>query len=84
MSLNIKRPEAEQLAHALAQQTGETITEAVIKALEERLVRIQGKRAPTELRNVLLKIGHRCALLPDRDLRSPDAIIGYDQSGLPS
>lgn len=84
MALNIKRPEAEQLAHALARQTGETLTEAVIKALEERLLRVQGRRAPTELQEVLLKIGHRCAALPNRDPRAPDAILGYDESGLPS
>ena len=84
MSLNIKRPEAEQLAHALAEQTGETLTEAVIKALQERLLRVQGKKAPLELQEVLLKIAHRCANLPDIDKRSPDEILGYDDIGLPS
>lgn len=84
MTLNIKRPEAEQLAHALAKQTGETLTEAVILALRERLLRVQGKKAPSELQEVLLKIGHRCATLPDRDIRTPEEILGYDQHGLPS
>jgi antitoxin VapB len=37
MPLNIEDPTAEQLARALAKRTGETITEAVIKALRERL-----------------------------------------------
>jgi hypothetical protein len=50
-------------------QTGETITEAVIKALEERLRRVQEKRAPLELQEALLKIGHRCAMLPNQDNR---------------
>ena len=37
--LTIEDPEAEQLARALAQRTGETLTQAVIKALRERLAR---------------------------------------------
>lgn len=84
MALNIKCPEAEQLAHALARQTGETLAEAVVKALQERLLRVQGKQAPTELQKVLLKIGRRCAALPNCNRRSPEVILGYDQFGLPS
>ena len=82
--LNIKNPEADRLARQLAHQTGETITEVVIEALREKLLREQGKRAPVELKEALLTIGQRCAALPDQDLRSPDEILGYDNKGLPS
>lgn len=82
--LNIKHPEADKLARVLAQQMGETITEVVIEALREKLLREQGKRAPVELAEALLVIGHRCATLPDKDTRPPDEIIGYDTDGLPS
>lgn len=81
--LNIKNPEADRLARILAQQTGETITEIVIEALREKLMREQGRRAPVELKENLLKIGNRCAELPDIDKRSADEIIGYDSKGLP-
>lgn len=81
--LNIKHPEADRLARELAKQTGETITEVVIEALREKLLREQGKRAPIELKDALLSIGNRCALLPDQDNRSPDAILGYNEKGLP-
>lgn len=81
--LNIKHPEADRLARILAQQLGETITDVVIKALQEKLLREQGKKAPTELAEALLAIGHRCAILPDQDKRPPDDIIGYDETGLP-
>lgn len=84
MTLNIKRPEAEQLAHTLAKLTGESITTAVVIALQERLVRVQGRNTPAELQDVLLKIAHRCATLPDQDTRSPEEILGYDQSGIPT
>lgn len=81
--LNIKHPEADRLARILAEQTGETITEVVIEALREKLLREQGRRAPTELKESLLAIGLRCAKLPDKDVRSPDEILGYDSKGLP-
>lgn len=81
--LNIKNPEADRLARILAQQTGETITEVVIHALREKLLREQGRRAPLELKEGLLAIGKRCAALPDQDTRSADEILGYDDKGLP-
>lgn len=81
--LNIKHPEADRLARILAQQLGETITEVVIEALREKLLREQGKRAPIELKENLLNIGRRCAVLPDQDKRSPDEIMGYNSHGLP-
>jgi antitoxin VapB len=39
MSLNIKNPEAHTLAARLAKKTGETLTEAVVRSLRERLER---------------------------------------------
>jgi antitoxin VapB len=41
MALNIKNPEAENLAHRLAAATGESLTGAVTTALRERLARVQ-------------------------------------------
>lgn len=81
--LNIKHPEADRLARILSQQTGETITHVVIEALREKLLREQGRHAPVELKESLLAIGQRCANLPDKDTRSPDEILGYDETGLP-
>lgn len=82
--LNIKHPEADRLARVLAQQTGETITEVVIEALREKLLREQGKRVPTELKAALLGIAQRCAKLPDQKPSSPENLIGYDEHGLPT
>lgn len=81
--LNIKNPEADKLARTLAHQMGESITEVVIEALREKLMREQGRRAPIELKEALLTIGGRCAALPDNDIRPPDEILGYDDEGLP-
>ena len=82
MALNIKHPEADRLARELAARTGETITEAVLIALRERLKR-EGAKSPLSLKDELMAISRRCAALPGRTGRSADEIIGYDEHGLP-
>jgi antitoxin VapB len=84
MPLSIKDPEADRLARAVARRTGETITQAVIKALRERLAREERKEQAIEtLVEDVMEIGRHCAVLPLLDARSPDEIIGYDENGLP-
>ncbi|MGH7916966.1 MAG: type II toxin-antitoxin system VapB family antitoxin [Candidatus Binataceae bacterium] len=83
MALNIKHPEADRLARSLAEKTGETITETVIKALRERLAREEGRTILPNVKDDLLAIGMRCAALPDIETRSADEIVGYDAHGLP-
>ncbi len=82
MALNIKHPEADRLARELAARTGETITETDLKELRERLKR-EGAKSPLSLKDEIMAISRRCAALPDRDRRSADEIIGYDEHGLP-
>ena len=43
MALSIKNRKAEVLAAEVARETGETRTDAVIHALEERLARLRGR-----------------------------------------
>ena len=82
MALNIKHPEADRLARELAARTGETITQAVLNALRERLKR-EGAKSPLSLKDEIMEISRRCAALSDLDRRSADEIIGYDEHGLP-
>ena len=81
--LNIKNPEADSLARELAQKTGQSITNVVVLALREKLLRLKGRGSASELKEDLLSIGQRCAALPNRDLRSAEDILGYDEQGLP-
>lgn len=83
MPLSIKNPEADRLARELADLTGEGLTEAVVKALQERLRRERGKVYPVPLHEELAVIRERCARLPVLDDRPADEIIGYDDDGLP-
>ena len=83
MALSIKNPEADRLARELADLTGEGLTEAVIKALEERLRRERGTVYAVPLREQLAVIRERCSALPVLDKRRNDQIIGYDDRGVP-
>jgi antitoxin VapB len=84
MAISIKSAEADQLARELAATTGETITDAVILAMQERMQRLRRKRAARGLAADLMEIGRHCASLPVLDPRSSDEILGYDENGLPS
>ncbi|HXH06464.1 MAG TPA: type II toxin-antitoxin system VapB family antitoxin [Vicinamibacterales bacterium] len=83
MPLNIRNAEAEQLAAELARCTGETKTQAVIKALRERLERVRRERVGRRLADELEHIARHCASLPVLDARPADEILGYDERGLP-
>jgi len=83
MALSIKDPEADRLARELATRTGETLTQAVVVALRERLARETGRTRSIPLREELAAIRHRCASLPVLDTRPVHEILGYDDHGLP-
>jgi len=83
MALNIRNDETERLAAALAKLTGETKTEAVTRALKDRLARVRAERSRRRLADELDDIGQHCARLPVRDRRSADDILGYDEHGVP-
>lgn len=84
MALSIKDREADRLARAVAQRTGETITQAVITALRERLDRVERRSQDIDqLVDEIMEIGKHCASLPILDPRAPDELLGYDERGLP-
>ncbi|TPK61509.1 PSK operon transcription factor [Mesorhizobium sp. B2-3-3] len=84
MALSIKDRETELLARELAQRTGETITVATKRALEERLKRTGSDARKAALLEDLEAIRKRLNALPVLDDRTPDEIIGYDENGIPS
>jgi antitoxin VapB len=80
MQLNIKNPQAHKVAKPLAEESGETISVAVTKALRERRERALFERAIR--RAHFIEIGIRCAAL----LQEPPiehAELFYDENGLP-
>ena len=83
MALNIRNRTTEELAETLAGLTGETKTQAVTKALRDRLERIRRQRSGRSLAGELDDIALHCASLPVLDARRTDEILGYDENGLP-
>ena len=75
MPLSIKDANTERLARDLARRTGESITIATRKALEERLRRLGGERDKSTLLADLAEIRQRCVGLPILDDRHPDEIM---------
>jgi len=84
MPLSIKDPETEQLARRLAERTGESITLATKRALQERLRRVGSDARKVALIEDLKAIQRRWNALPVLDRRSPEEILGYDENGIPS
>jgi antitoxin VapB len=84
MALSIKNEEADRLARELALLTGESLTEAVILSLRERLERKRAVNDNRPLAERLMELGRRYSSLPVLDHRTPDEILGYDENGLPT
>lgn len=81
MALNIKDPVTDRLARELAALTGESITLALRRALEQRLKVERGKamRSHRDLTGIIER-GRARTILDDR----PEAeILGLDDDGLP-
>jgi antitoxin VapB len=83
MALNIRSAEAERLAEQVAALAGETKTEAVTRALRDRLARLRRERSGRRLADELDELAIRCSRLPVKDPRPADEILGYDARGLP-
>jgi antitoxin VapB len=82
-ALNIRDPEVHELARRLAARTGETMTEAVRKALAERLQRT-AEPTPEEIelrRRRLLASAAEFRRNLVHDPRTDDEIIGYNEQG---
>lgn len=81
MTLNVKDPEAHRLALAIAQSTGDSITQVVIEALRVRYQEIQkrkGRAGLAELGAIADRIAQHC--------QGPYVDHGnllYDEDGLP-
>ncbi|HWZ33823.1 MAG TPA: type II toxin-antitoxin system VapB family antitoxin [Bryobacteraceae bacterium] len=80
MALTIENEETIRLAQELAADAGESVEDAVLNALRERL---SFRQRNASLDKVIREIQERVAKLPVLDDRSPDELLGYDEWGLP-
>lgn len=90
MSLNIKNPEVERMARELSESTGESKTEAIRKALEERKTRLSFKISPSGKRARLMQLleDEIWPLVPAQEVgrklsrQEEESILGYDRDGV--
>jgi antitoxin VapB len=80
----INNDRAHDLARQIQQKTGESLTTAVIVALEERLRRVAPEEDKAARLARINEIIDRAASYQVLDNRTPEEIIGYDENGLPS
>lgn len=83
MAISIRNPRTEALVRDVAGRTGETMTEAIGRALQERLERLQSPREKAASVRSLMGIARRISRRRTADRRSVDAILGYGPDGLP-
>lgn len=83
MALSIKNDETERLARQVARETGESLTEAIQKALQERWERLKARRRSQVLAGQVEDLLRRVDALPNLDSQPEDEILGYDEHGAP-
>jgi antitoxin VapB len=79
--LNIKSDRAEELVSRLVALTGESKTQAVVAALEERVGRMEAERSAKI--EAIKALGARVRAATPAHLRTSDHSDLYDESGLP-
>ncbi len=82
MAISIKDPETDRLARALAATTGESLTEAIRRALQDRLDR-ETQRTRRGIDVEVRRIQEQLAQLAVLDPRPADEIVGYNGHGVP-
>lgn len=89
MALNLKNARVEQLAAEVARLAGETKTEAIRRALEERRQRLKGTSRNERRARVLRLLRSKIwSTIPKRELgrrlsrKEEDAILGYGPDGV--
>jgi len=65
MAIYLRNAKLEALAREICRETGESLTEAVSKSLDERLERLRYRRSADDLVSQIMAISRRCASLPD-------------------
>lgn len=86
MSLNIKNAETERLVRELAGRTGESVTQAITRSVEERLTRLGSAREAEVTRRLarLTEIARDAADRWPADTAHVDYVeVLYDERGLP-
>ena len=81
MSVLIRDPEADSLIRQLAERTGETLTQTVRIAVEERLRRLPSRRGRIDREKLAAAQALLASLPRINEHLTDDEVIGYDDDG---
>jgi antitoxin VapB len=86
MGVFIKKPEAEAKIRELAARTGETLTDAIERAVDERLARLEPepkRKGRVDRKKLAELLAYFDSLPKTSEHLTDDEIIGYDEHGVP-
>ena len=85
MGVIIKNPTTEKKIRRLAKRTGETLTQAVERAVDERLARLPARRKKGRIDRAKLAelLAYFDSLPKTNEHLTDEEIIGYDGFGVP-
>jgi antitoxin VapB len=83
MGVLIKNPETEAKIRELAARTGETLTDAVDRAVDDRLIKIPRRKGRVDRAKLAAILAEIDALPRINEHLTDDEIIGYDEHGVP-
>jgi antitoxin VapB len=86
MGVFIKKPEAEAKIRELAARTGETLTEAIERAVDERLAKLgppPQRKGRVDHKKLAELLAYFDSLPKTNEDLTNDEIIGYDENGVP-
>jgi hypothetical protein len=84
MSVNIKNREVEALLAELEAATGKGTSQVVPELLRKEAARLRRQRGSDQCRRRIEAIGRRYSARLPAHPAPPDAIVGYDEDGLPA
>ncbi len=77
--LSIRNSEVERLTRELAGATGKSMSETILDALLNQ--QAEETKLVYRRKSILRSIAAACVAAPDLDKRTPEEILGYDDTG---
>ena len=86
MSILVKNPKTEKKIRKLARRTGETMTAAIDRAIDERLAKLgpsPRKKGRIDRKKLAAILAYFDSLPKSNERLTDEEIIGYDEHGVP-
>ena len=82
MAFHVSSERVDKHVRTLARITGQSITDAIDDAVQEKIQRIRPRKIDKDYVRDLMRLTDQMASSLKPDKRSPDDLVGYDDAGL--